>query len=125
MAGGGGGRGEAHLEKPMNIKCSSNMGLNKPSKAKVSYQKLYNELHELHDLFFAKHFLLFRYIAFSPWVFYYQKRSSKQRFILSKGFQDFNKCSCHYNSIKRKMTGLLCLVFTIKQKSIYCIVLKY
>ena len=51
------------------------MGLNKPSNAKVSQQTLYNELRELHDLFFAKHFLLFRHIAYSPWVFYYKKES--------------------------------------------------
>ena len=81
-------------------------------------------MHVLDDLFFAMHFLLFRYIAYSPWVFYYKKRVFKQRFILSKEFQDFNKCSCHYNSIKRREKWQVCFAcFAIKQKSICCIVI--
>ena len=45
------------------------------SLSEVFQQKLYNELHDLRDLFFAKYFLLFRYIAYSPRVFYYKKES--------------------------------------------------
>ena len=41
----------------------------------VFKQKLCNELRELRDYFFAKHFLLFRNIAYNPWIFYCKKES--------------------------------------------------
>ena len=41
----------------------------------VFKQKLCNELRELRHCFFAKHFLLFRNIAYNPWIFYCKKES--------------------------------------------------
>ena len=40
---------------------------------KVFKQKLCNELRKLRDYFFAKHFLLFRHIAYNHWIFYCKK----------------------------------------------------
>ena len=69
-------------------------------------RKKKKSLRELHDLFYAGHFLRLIYIAYNPLVFLLQKRVFKERFILSKGCQGFNKGCCQYNLIKREMTGL-------------------
>ena len=104
--GGGGGRKELTLRNQRTWKSSWRMGPNKPLRSLPTKVVQWIARIFLRDLFFAKHFLLFRYIAYHPWVFYYKKESLNSASSYQK---DFNTCCCHYNSIKRKMTGLFYL----------------
>ena len=60
-------------------------------------------MRELHDLFFARHFLRLSILPAIHGFFYCKNRVFKQRFILSKGCQGFNKGCCQYNLIKREI----------------------